>query len=416
MILAKTLVNYLEIISLFDTQQLTLLKTGYLLGVFNLAKIDKKRELKANIDAFYERQTKAQQEYDLLKAKPIKPRGSIKKLQELRGESEKNSGAAIDLQSAYLDKFDERMGLIEKGLNNFIKSEMLPRNLRRVPKQQRWSRAVSRNLSSSDDEGMFASADGLDELYTNQHEIEKRPKPALKKANDVKVDSSGSSLEMSEDLLYSIKSSSSSSDESLHLGGVRDKDDYKADYDPNVPSVPPSPVNSRKDLNTKSDINTSHYLFDVKNTALLEVTVELEGYLIVLQKKELGRDPNSDSFYSQKSGEAKIKGITDLVSFLRGSECTLEKAKIHLEEILKAKETNPLLQNRGPIGLYYVGSFFKGEENPFFKDSKNSLDKKYVNSTVESLLVKLYHSLDKQVKKECEKIDAVQSALVAGVK
>ena len=143
----------------------------------------------------------------------------------------------------------------------------------------------------------------------------------------------------------------------------------------------------------KDDYVSDHYLYDEKHAELRKVMVDLVDYAIVLQNDQFKRDENPDSTHFQQSGQDKINGIVDLLKFLKDPACTPAKAKEHLEGILKAKDTHVLMKNRGPIGLYYVGSFFKGIQNPFFKDATHSLDKKYVNSTVESKLLNLYTTI-----------------------
>ncbi len=116
---------------------------------------------------------------------------------------------------------------------------------------------------------------------------------------------------------------------------------------------------------------------------------------ISVQDKTISLGKKTKIRIGQKSGEEKKEELKAFVQLVAQSETLADMEKlIHDELKSDRKEKGSLLENRGLIGGYWIGSLFARKFNP--------VDGKCINSTTESYLVSLYDKVREQRKLETE--------------
>ncbi len=120
--------------------------------------------------------------------------------------------------------------------------------------------------------------------------------------------------------------------------------------------------------------------------------VEVFEHLIALHSENETRKKMSGFYFFRKSPEPKIRELAATISYFLKPNTTLKQVKARLDSKLCSISGMDLLENRGPLGAYFIISAIKGE--------KNNVNHKYVNSTMESKLLKLHGAVTNIVEAE----------------
>lgn len=152
--------------------------------------------------------------------------------------------------------------------------------------------------------------------------------------------------------------------------------------------------------------NATSYLFrdiDAQKLKLHAVVFKLFDYLLELKKEQRMRY-TSDKTTRKKDPTAKIDGLVSLLQNITNASTDVNSLTTYVGDILAGNAESALMQNRGPFGMFFVGSFFRKHHRYNPVQDKKVL----VNSDTELRLCELYDEL-----KSLQRYEVQQSVAVS---